>query len=75
MDSKITPDPKLSDPTGQEPKQPASASKSDVTMIATTLGGAAVANLIFPGIGGALVGAFIGAMIGRNAAKEERDGD
>ncbi|BCT33870.1 hypothetical protein PproGo58_33650 [Pseudomonas protegens] len=56
-----------------KPKSP--TSNPDVTMLATTIGGAAVANLFFPGLGGVLVGAVIGAMIGRSAAKDEANGD
>ena len=55
----------------QETVHKKSGSNSDITKIATTLGGAAVGNMIFPGIGGAILGGLVGAMIGRKAAKDE----
>ncbi|NWB20133.1 MULTISPECIES: hypothetical protein [unclassified Pseudomonas] len=58
-----------------EAKHKTSGSNSDITKIATTLGGAAVGNMIFPGIGGAIVGGLVGALIGRKAAKDEANGD
>lgn len=41
----------------------------DVTMIATTVGCAAAANMIFPGVGSAVIGAVLGAFIGLCATK------
>ncbi|UCP10209.1 hypothetical protein K5R88_00750 [Pseudomonas sp. MM213] len=58
-----------------EPRHKTSGPNSDITKIATTLGGAAVGNMIFPGVGGAILGGLIGAMIGRKAAKDEADAD
>jgi len=46
-----------------------------IALISTTIGGAAIANLFFPGVVGPLVGAVIGAMIGRNAGRDEADAD
>jgi NhaP-type Na+/H+ or K+/H+ antiporter len=41
----------------------------DVTMIATTVGSAAIANMIFPSLGSAIIGAVLGAIIGFRATK------
>ncbi|MGF6513061.1 hypothetical protein ABH912_000527 [Pseudomonas sp. BT76 TE3572] len=41
----------------------------DVTMIATTVGGAAIANMIFPSITSAIIGAVLGAVIGYRATE------
>ena len=41
----------------------------DVTMIATTVGCAAAANMLLPGLGSAVVGAILGAVIGAVATK------
>lgn len=43
----------------------------NVTMIAATVGGAAMANMIVPGVGSAMIGGLVGAWLGRNAVKEE----
>ena len=41
----------------------------DVTMISTTVGSAALANMIFPGLGSTLVGAVLGAVFGFRATR------
>ncbi len=41
----------------------------DVTVIATTVGSAAIANMIFPSLGSAIIGAVLGAIIGFRATK------
>ncbi|MEB0039259.1 MULTISPECIES: hypothetical protein [unclassified Pseudomonas] len=41
----------------------------DVTMIATTIGSAAIANMIFPSLGSAVIGAILGAIFGYRATK------
>lgn len=41
----------------------------DVTMISTTVGSAAFANMIFPGLGSTIVGAVLGAVFGFRATK------
>ncbi|WP_397452729.1 hypothetical protein [Pseudomonas sp. NA-150] len=41
----------------------------DVTMIATTVGCAAIANMVFPSMGSAVVGAVLGAIIGFRSTK------
>ena len=44
----------------------------DVTMISTTVGSAAFANMIFPGLGSTLVGAVLGAIFGFRATRSAR---
>lgn len=41
----------------------------DVTIISTTVGSAAFANMIFPGLGSTIVGAVVGAIFGFRATK------
>ncbi|NWB94748.1 hypothetical protein HX870_10645 [Pseudomonas gingeri] len=40
----------------------------DINMIGATLGGACLANMLFPDTGSALVGALLGALAGFRAA-------
>jgi len=41
----------------------------DVTVIATTIGGASVANMVIPGLGSAVIGAVLGAIFGFRATR------
>ena len=41
----------------------------DVTVIATTIGGASVANMLIPGLGSAVIGAVLGAVFGFRATR------
>lgn len=72
-DKQSTPDETLHSSEQNKSKSP--GSPGDVAKFATTLGGAAVGNMIFPGVGGALVGAVLGAYFASKAAKDVADGD
>ncbi len=41
----------------------------DITMIATTVGSATIANMIFPSLESAIIGAVLGAVIGYRATE------
>jgi hypothetical protein len=41
----------------------------DITMIATTVGSAAIANMMFPSLESAIIGAVLGAVIGYRATE------
>lgn len=56
-----------------KPKVPSTS--ADVSKLATALGGAAVGNMIFPGLGGALFGAVVATFIASKATKDAADGD
>jgi len=41
----------------------------DITMIATTVGSAAIANMVFPSLESVIIGAVLGAVIGYRATE------
>lgn len=72
-DKQSTPDETLH--SSEQNKSKAHSSPGDIAKFATTLGGAAVGNMIFPGVGGALLGAAVGAYFALKATKDVADGD
>lgn len=41
-------------------------------VLATTIGGALIGNMLVPGLGGAIVGGLAGALLGNTSDKEEK---
>ena len=48
--------------------------KDNSAIPALAIGGAIIGNILFPGVGGALVGGIIGGLIGANSNKDKGNG-
>ncbi|WOD11369.1 hypothetical protein RPW65_00350 [Pseudomonas sp. NyZ704] len=46
---------------------------NNARVLAATVGGAVIGNMIIPGIGGAIFGGLAGAILGKNSNKETDD--
>lgn len=61
---------KVTTPTGE--KAVIASGDKSAQVLAATVGGAVLGNLIAPGIGGALIGGLVGALLGNDSASKGR---